>query len=108
LSKTRPRVSPRVAQALAKLGTDLRNARRRRRVPMADAADRARISRSTLHKVERGDPGVSLGILANILVGYGMVERLESLVDARWDRAGLAQEDARLPRRIRRGAWPTD
>jgi hypothetical protein len=30
-----------------------------------------------------------------------MLERLESLVDARWDRAGLALEASRLPRRIR-------
>jgi len=100
VSKARPQVSPRVAQALAKLGADLRNARRRRRMPMAYAADRALISRSTLHKVERGDPGVSLGILATLLVGYGMLERFETLMDGRWDRAGLAMEDARLPRRI--------
>ena len=70
-------------------------------MPMAYAADRAQISRSTLHKVERGDPGVSLGILATLLVGYGMLERFESLMDVRWDRAGLAKQDLRLPRRIR-------
>ena len=69
---------------------------------MAYVADRASISRSTLYKVERGDPGVSLGIYATVLTGYGMIERLECLVDARWDRAGLALEEARLPRRIRK------
>ncbi len=69
---------------------------------MANAADRASISRSTLHKVERGDPGVGLGVYATVLNGYGMLERLESLVDARWDRAGLSLEASRLPRRIRR------
>ena len=67
---------------------------------MANAADRASISRSTLYKVERGDPGVGLGVYASVLEGYGMLERLESLVDARWDRAGLALEASRLPRRI--------
>jgi hypothetical protein len=72
-------------------------------MPMAYAADRALISRSTLHKVERGDPGVSLGTLATLLVGYGMLERFETLMDARWDRIGLAKQDARLPRRIRGG-----
>jgi transcriptional regulator with XRE-family HTH domain len=70
-------------------------------MPMAYAADRAQISRSTLHKVERGDPGVSLGILATLLVAYGMLERFETLMDVRWDRAGLAKQDLRLPRRIR-------
>jgi transcriptional regulator with XRE-family HTH domain len=92
---------PRAVQALAKLGADLKNLRKRRRMPMAYVADRAAISRSTLYKVERGDPGVSLGIYALILVGYGMIERLECLVDARYDRAGLALDEARLPRRVR-------
>ncbi len=71
-------------------------------MPVAYVAERASISRSTLYKIERGDPGVSLGIYATVLLGFGMVERLEYLVDARWDRAGLAQEEARLPRRIRK------
>ena len=71
-------------------------------MPMAQAADRASISRSTLYKVERGDPGVGLGIYASVLLGYGMLERLEGLVAARWDRAGLALEASRLPRRIRK------
>jgi transcriptional regulator with XRE-family HTH domain len=102
MSKSRAPVPPRVAQALAKLGADLKNARRRRRVPMAHAAVRAGISRSTLHKVERGDPGVSLGILASVLFGYGMVERLERLADVRWDWAGVAQEEDWMPGRVRR------
>jgi transcriptional regulator with XRE-family HTH domain len=101
LSKARPPLPPRVAQALAKLGADLKNARRRRRMPMAYVAELARISRSTLYKAERGDPGVSLGALSKVLLGYGMVERLEHLMDVRWDRTGLAQEEGRLPRRIR-------
>jgi hypothetical protein len=101
LRKTRLPVPPRLAEALAKVGADLKNARRRRRMPMVYAADLARISRSTLHKVERGDPGVSLGIFAAVLLGYGMIERLERLVDVRWDWAGVAQQEDRMPRRIR-------
>jgi len=100
--KVRSPLPPRITEALARLGAGLKNLRARRRMPMAYAADRASISRSTLYKVERGDPGVGLGVYAMVLQGYGMLERLESLVDARWDRAGLAQEESRLPRRIRR------
>lgn len=74
---------------------------------MARAADRASISRSTLYKVERGDPGVGLGVYAAVLAGYGMLERLEGMVDARWDRAGLALEESRLPRRIRKSEVPS-
>ena len=101
MSKAKAPLPPRVVQALAKLGADLKNARRRRRMPMAYVAELARISRSTLYKAERGHPGVSLRTLANLLVGYGMLERLEHLMDVRWDRTGLAQEEGRLPRRIR-------
>jgi transcriptional regulator with XRE-family HTH domain len=102
MRKVRSPLHPRVTEALARLGAGLKNLRARRRMPMAYAADRALISRSTLYKVERGDPGVGLGVYATVLQGYGMLERLESLVDARWDRAGLALEESRLPRRIRR------
>jgi transcriptional regulator with XRE-family HTH domain len=100
--KARSPLSPRVTEALARLGAGLKNLRARRRMPMAYAADRASISRSTLYKVERGDPGVGLGVYATVLQGYGMLERLEGLVDSRWDRAGLALEESRLPRRIRK------
>jgi hypothetical protein len=92
---------PRVAYALAKLGADLKDARRRRRMPMAHAAQRVLISRSTLHKVERGDPNVGMGVYAILLESFGMIERLERLLDAPFDRLGLALERNRLPRRAR-------
>jgi transcriptional regulator with XRE-family HTH domain len=100
MRKVRSPLPLRVTEALATLGTDLKNLRARRRMPMAYAADRVSISRSTLHKVERGDPNVSLGIYAALLHSYGMLERLESLAEARWDRTGLALEESRLPQRI--------
>jgi transcriptional regulator with XRE-family HTH domain len=102
MRKVRSPLPPRVTEALARLGAGLKNLRARRRIPMASAADRASISRSTLYKVERGDPGVSLGVYASVLHGYGLLDRLENLADARWDRAGLALEESRLPRRIRK------
>ena len=51
--KVRPPLPPGVLEALAELGAGLRDLRRRRRIPVAAAADRALISRSTLYKVER-------------------------------------------------------
>ncbi len=60
----------------------------------------ASISRSTLYKVERGDPGVSLGIYVTVVSKYGLLERLEFLMNVRYDLAGLAMEKGRLPRRI--------
>ena len=99
-------VPPAVRDALVELGAGLKDLRRRRRIPMWAAADRALISRATLHKVERGDPGVSLGIYAKVLQGYGMVERLAVLAEARFDLEGLIIETRRLPGRIHRRADP--
>lgn len=79
----------------------MRDARRRRRIPVKIMAERASISRATLNKVEKGDPGVSLGIYARVLFVLGMAGRLADLVDVRSDALGLELEEAALPQRIR-------
>jgi hypothetical protein len=56
----------------------------------------------TLSKVEKGDPGVALGIYAAVLFVLGMAERLGDLADVRTDSVGLALDEERLPQRIRR------
>ena len=90
-----------VKRALRKLGHDIRDARRRRRIPVAIAAERASISRTTLVKIEKGDPGVALGIYATVLFVMGMVERLADVADPRHDSIGLQLEEEHLPQRIR-------
>jgi len=90
-----------VTRALRKLGHDIRDARRRRRIPVAVLAQRASISRSTLNKVEKGDPNVSLGIYTTVLFVLGMVDRVADLADPRHDSVGLALEEENLPQRIR-------
>ena len=64
-------------------------------------AERASISRTTLRKLETGDPGVSLGIYATVLFVLGMDNRLADLADVRNDDTGLSLEDEILPQRIR-------
>ncbi|MGH9664071.1 MAG: hypothetical protein ACRD9L_06590 [Bryobacteraceae bacterium] len=90
-----------VMRALRKLGHDIRDARRRRRIPVAILAQRASISRMTLSKMEKGDPGVSLGKYANVLFSLGMADRLADVADPRHDAAGLEVEEEHLPERIR-------
>lgn len=91
-----------VRRALRKLGQDIRDARLRRRIPTAIMAERASISRTTLNKVEKGDPGVALGNYASVLFVLGLAERLSDLADVRTDTLGLELEEERLPKRIRR------
>src|SRR5208283_3022437 len=90
-----------VVRALRKLGHDIRDARRRRRIPVAILAERASISRMTLNKVEKGDPGVSAGTYATILFTLGMTDRLADVADPRYDTVGRELEEEHLPERIR-------
>lgn len=95
------RTSVPVTRALRKLGRDLRDARRRRRIPVAILAQRASISRTTLNKVEKGDAGVAMGNYAGVLFALGLVDRLGDLADPRNDAVGLRLEEEHLPERIR-------
>ena len=90
-----------MTRAIRKLGHDIRDARRRRRIPATILAERASIRRTTLHKVEQGDPGVSLGIYATVLFVLGMIDRLAGLADPKHDSVGQELEEEHLPERIR-------
>ena len=91
-----------LARALRKFGEDVRDARKRRRIPTAVMAERASISRMTLNKIEKGEPNVSMGAYAKVLFALGLWERLANLVDIQSDARGLELEDAQLPKRIRK------
>jgi transcriptional regulator with XRE-family HTH domain len=90
-----------VRRTLKKLGADISVARRRRDISTLLMAERAFINRNTLAKVEKGDPGVSLGIYASVLFVLGMTDRLAELADPARDPLGQDLEIERLPKRIR-------
>lgn len=90
-----------VKKVLKKLGQDISDARRRRRIPTALMAERASISRMTLAKVEKGNPAVSLGIYASVLFVLGLISRIGDLADSNHDLLGRSLEEEHLPRRIR-------
>ncbi|MGE0008510.1 MAG: helix-turn-helix domain-containing protein, partial [Parvibaculaceae bacterium] len=89
-----------VRRALRKLGADIRDARRRRRLPMAVVAERAFTSRSTLQRVEAGDTGVSIGIYAGVLQALGLLDGLCRIADIGNDPVGQALASAGLPKHI--------
>jgi len=90
-----------VQRALRKLGHDLHDARRRRGLPAGVVADRAFTSRPSLHRIERGDASVSIGIYAAVLQALGFLDRLTELADPGTDATGLALDAEKLPRRVR-------
>jgi hypothetical protein len=99
--RTTPPLPLPVKRALAKLGDDIRKARLRRRITTMMMAERAFITRTTLRKVEQGNPGVSLGIYAVVMFILGLAPRLAEVADTRVDEIGLQLEEERLPQRVR-------
>ncbi|MER9442249.1 helix-turn-helix domain-containing protein [Mesorhizobium sp. M0340] len=87
-----------VRRALRKLGADIHDARRRRRLPMAVVAERAFTSRSTLQRVEAGDTNVSIGIYAGVLQALGLLDGLSQIADIANDTVGQTLASADLPR----------
>ena len=99
-----------VRRVLGKLGTDIRDARRRRRLSMAVVAERAFTSRSTLQRIEAGDAYVSIGIYAAVLLALGLLDGLAGIADISHDSIGQVLASAGLPKRVRikRGPAPPD
>jgi len=95
------RPSAATQRALRKLGHDIHEARRRRRLPMSVVAERAFTSRGTLQRLEAGDPAVSIGIYAAVLQALGLLDGLASVADISRDTVGQALASAELPVRAR-------
>ena len=89
-----------VMKALRKLGQDVSDARRRRRITIELMIERADISKNTLIRIEKGDPSVSMGRYASVLFVLGMTERLGDLVDSVHDLTGRQLEEENLPKRV--------
>lgn len=100
-----PRLTPPlplpVQRAMKKLGADIRDARKRRRIKTAVMADRLQVSRPTLRRLERGDPGVGMGTYATALYVLGLADRLVDLADIAHDPIGQQLASDSLPKRIR-------
>lgn len=89
-------------RALTKLGGDMNVARRKRGMTIDEVAAAAAVSPQTVGRVERGDPTVSIGVLAMVLLALGEHRRIGDILDPSRDDAGLALDEARLPKRVRR------
>ena len=96
-----------VRRSLAKFGTDLAIARRKRHVTAAMMAERIGVAKSTYSRMEKGDPAVAMGAYAMALFVLGLGERMGDFIDVRRDDAGLLMDEERLPKRIRTRKTPT-
>ena len=90
-----------VQNGLRRLGKNISNARRRRRIAMALMSERSGFSRITLSKIEKGDPSVSMGAYASALFVLGMSDHLARVAETSHDIVGRELEEESLPKRIR-------
>lgn len=97
-----------VARAIAKLGSDLSLARRRRHISQASLAERIGASLSTVRRMEQGDVRVPLHFIARTVFLFGELERLANLLDTAQDDIGLTMVDQQLPKRIRQKKHPSN
>ena len=68
---------------------------------MQEMASRMFVARKTLYRLEKGDPGVSIGILASALWVLGLEKDLLQIADPERDKIGIYRERQHLPKRVR-------
>jgi DNA-binding XRE family transcriptional regulator len=67
-------VLPMYQTILEQMGESIKLARKRRKLTAIQVAERADVSRSTLHLIEKGNPGVAIGAYFNVLKVLGLHE----------------------------------
>jgi len=88
-------------QRLKVLGNNIRLARKRRRLTMQDLADRMFVTRKTLKRLEDGDPGTSIGVMASALLVLGLEDDLTRVADPQNDTVGNALDRDHHERMLR-------
>ena len=99
-NKKKVTIYPKMARTLALMGEQIRLARLRRKISVDTVTNRAGVSRSTVWKVEKGDPSVSIGAYTRVLNAIGMMDDL--LLVAKDDEYGRLIQDAELDKRKRK------
>lgn len=89
----------RAAQNLQIVGEQIRLARLRRDLSIAQIAERVMCSELTIMRVEKGTPTVSMGIYLRVLFALGLDESILYL--AKEDEIGRTLQDLDLKHRVR-------
>lgn len=94
--------SPAVERDLQVVGDALRRWRMVRELPAAVVADRARISQTTLRSLERGDPGVRLATLLEVMRVLGVEQPILAAFEPLNTEIGRARADRMVRKRAPR------
>lgn len=77
-----PETSKAATEKLVELGKQIRVHRKSLRVSAVAAAESAGMSRVTLHRIERGEPSVTMGAYLNAMTALGMELNVNSRSDS--------------------------
>jgi transcriptional regulator with XRE-family HTH domain len=89
----RPPVTSAAATAKLKvLGEQIRVRRKALGVSATVAAEAAGMSRVTLHRIEKGEPAVTIGAYLNAIVALGLEKGPGSIKHAGWKGTSLSRE----------------
>lgn len=85
---------PRYQKIFDGIGENIKLARKRRKLTAEQVAERAGIHRATLHRVEKGDPSVAIGIYFNVLKVLNLEKDFYNLAED--DKLGRKLQDLDL------------
>ena len=96
-------LTPLPAAHLAALGLDIRARRRALRISATAAAEAAGVSRVTLHRIEKGEPSVTMGAWCSVMAAMGLHLQVQTPDDPA---PGPAQRATCLPVRVALAEYP--
>lgn len=92
---------PKVIRVCRQLGEQAKRSRLARKLSQELIAERARLSLSTLIRVEKGDPAVSMGSYLMVLLAIGILPDNLTITDDLGDELLEMDSRIRAPRRTR-------
>lgn len=91
----------RVRAAISRVGANIALARKRRGLTQEQFATRMFTTPRTLYRLEKGDPGVGLDVLASALFVLELDSQLNELASPANDVVGQFEADRQAPQRVR-------
>lgn len=100
-----PTLADHLGPRLQALGAGIRAQRKRHRISAATAAESAGMSRATLHRIEAGEPSVTMGAYVSAMDALGLRLDIAEPPSASAP-AGRTGHDHEIPQRIRIDDYP--
>lgn len=85
---------PKYQKIFEGIGENIKLARKRRKLTAEQVAERAGIHRATLHRVEKGDSSVAIGLYFNVLKVLNLEKNFENIAND--DKLGRKLQDLDL------------